>query len=398
VDEAVIAALKEEQQDWTRRKNAIATSLQVAQQKLDQRLGESQTISEAVERLFQLFFKSRGRNLFLALVAMIAFLIATRKLRSFISQRNLLSQRAESFEGRVLSLISSAFTVIGAILVFLISLYFFGDWVLLILVLLLILGLVWTSKQAIPRFWSQTVLILDMGVVRERERVIYNGLPWRVDSISFYSVLTNPALVGGQIRLPIDDLGDLRSRAHDEHEPWFPTQTGDVVLLPDERPAIVEFQSIEGVRLHTPGMNRLIIPAAEFAGQPVEKLSDGYRVSIVFGLDYGDQAEITTTMRETLQRGIEEKWATSPWADSLVGVSVEFKEAGASSLDFFVRVDLDGSTAFYYAAQKRRIAHYCVDICNEQGWVIPFTQLTLHVAKPQMPASEAPAAETPTRT
>ena len=392
IDERVVAALEQEQHDWTRRKNAIATSLQVAQQKLDQRLGESQTISQAVERLFQLFFKSRGRNLFLALVAMIAFLFAIRKLRSFVSQRSMLSRRAGSFESRVFSLISSAFTVIGAVLVFLISLYFFGDWVLLILVLLLILGLIWTSKQAIPRFWSQTVLILDMGVVRERERVIYNGLPWRVDSISFYSVLTNPALVGGQIRLPIDDLGDLRSRAHDEHEPWFPTQTGDVVLLPDGRPAIVEFQSIEGVRLHTPGMNRLIIPAAEFAGQPVEKLSDGYRVSIVFGLDYGDQAEITTTMLETMRRGVEARWRETRWADSVVSFSVEFNEAGASSLDYFVRVDLDGSAALQLQAQKRKLAQFCVDVCNEQGWVIPFTQLTLHVAPSAAGATGAPSA------
>jgi len=391
-DENVIAALKDEQQDWTRRKNAIATSLQVAQQKLDQRLGESQTISEAVERLFQLFFKSRGRNLFLALVAMIAFLIAIRKLRSFLSQRSLLSSRAESFEGRVFSLISSAFTVIGAVLVFLISLYFFGDWVLLILVLLLILGLIWTSKQAIPRFWSQTVLILDMGVVRERERVIYNGLPWRVDSISFYSVLTNPALVGGKIRLPIDDLGDLRSRPHDEHEPWFPTQTGDVVLLSDGRPAVVEFQSIEGVRMHTPGMNRLIVPAAEFAGQPVEKLSDGYRVSIVFGLDYGDQAEITTTMIETMRRGVEARWLETRWAESTVSIAVEFNEAGASSLDYFVRVDLDGSSALELQSQKRRLAQFCVDVCNEQGWVIPFTQLTLHVA-PSVPVDDRAASD-----
>jgi len=65
------------------------------------------------------------------------------------------------------------------VLVFLVALYLFGDWVLLILALLLILGLIWTSKQAIPRFWTPTVLMLDMGPVREGERVHYRGLPWR---------------------------------------------------------------------------------------------------------------------------------------------------------------------------------------------------------------------------
>lgn len=383
---ALLESLAGERRDWQRRKSNLSASLQVAQQKLDQRLGESQSIAQAVENLFQIFFKSRGRNLVLALVAMIGFLFGIRRLRSFLANRPALSSRAASFEGRVFGLIYSAFTVLGAVLVFLISLYFFGDWVLLILVLLLILGLIWTSKQAIPRFWSQTVLILDMGPVREGERLVWNGLPWRVDSISFYSTLSNPALVGGHVRLPIDDLATLRSRPWTEEEPWFPTSPGDVVLLPDGRPAEVEFQSVEGVRLRVPGEARLIVPASEFAGQGVEKLSGGYRVSIAFGLDYGDQAAITTTMRETLERGIESRWRAGRWADSVVSVAVEFKEAGASSLDYFVRVDLDGSRGFDHQAQVRALARDCVDVCNENGWVIPFTQLTLHVAEP--PAGE----------
>ncbi len=386
--EALEQAIATERYEWLRRKNNLSAALQVAQQKLDQRLGESQSIAKAVENLFQIFFKSRGRNLVLALVAMIAFLFGIRRLRTFFANRLDLSSRTASFQSRVLSLIYSVFTVLGAVLVFLISLYFFGDWVLLILVLLLILGLIWTSKQAIPRFWSQTVLILDMGPVRVGERLVWNGLPWHVDSISFYSTLTNPALVGGHVRLPIDDLAALRSRPWTEDEPWFPTETGDVVLMGDGRPAEVEFQSVEGVRLRVPGENRVIVPAADFANQGVEKLSQGYRVDITFGLDYGDQSEITTVMRDTMERGIASRWREGRWAASVESVSVEFKEAGASSLDYFVRVDLDGSQAFDHQAQARTLARDCVDICNENGWVIPFTQLTLHVADPS--ASETP--------
>jgi len=380
VDDELIEAVAAEQHDWKRRKSALSASLQVAQQKLDNRLSESQSIAQAVENLFQLFFKSRGRNLLLALVAMVGFLFVIRRLRTFLSARPVVSQRAESLEGRIFGLIYSVFTVIGAVLVFLISLYFFGDWVLLILVLLLILGLIWTSKQAIPRFWSQTVLILDMGAVREGERLIYNGLPWHVDSISFYSTISNPLLVGGSLRLPIDDLEGLRSRAFDESEPWFPTQPGDIVLLPDGRPAAVDFQSVDAIRLRAPGDNLVIQPAADFLSQSLEKLSGGYRVDITFGLDYADQSEITTSMRTAMERGVEMRWSDSRWAESTLSVSVEFKEAGASSLDYYVRVDLDGSQAIDLQAQKRALSRFCVDVCNEHGWVIPFTQLTVHVA------------------
>jgi predicted nucleic acid-binding Zn-ribbon protein len=395
-DPIVREAIEQEIRDWQRQRTALNTSLQVAQQKLYQRLEESQSIAQAVENVFQIFFKSRGRNLLLALLAMLAFVLAFRRLRRFMANRPIVSRRAETFEARVFGLVYSAFTVVGAILVFVIALYLFGDWVLLILVLLLILGIIWTSKQAIPRFWSQTVLMLDMGPVREGERVQYNGLPWRIERISFYSILINPVLVGGMIRLPIDDLAHLRSRADREDEPWFPTRENDIVLLEDGRPARVEFQSIDGVRLRVPGENRLIVPAAEFAGQTVERLSDGYRVAITFGLDYGDQAGITTTMRDVLQHGVETRWRETRWADSTKSISVEFKEAGPSSLDLFVRVDLDGSQAFEYAVQKRRLASFCVDVCNEQGWTIPFTQLTLHVAPPAGgAASPARAGEAP---
>jgi hypothetical protein len=73
-------------------------------------------------------------------------------------------------------------------------------------------------------------------------------------------------------------------------------------------------------------------------------------------------------------------------------VSVEFEEAGASSLNYFVRVDLDGRSALEFQAQNRMLARFCVDVCNEQGWVIPFTQLTLHVAKPGPDSAGSPDA------
>ncbi|MEZ4356472.1 MAG: hypothetical protein R3F16_22785 [Myxococcota bacterium] len=389
-DPALVAAIDAERQSWTRRRNGLDTELKVARQKLEQRLGESQSIRQAVENVFQLFFKSRGRNLLLALLATAGFLFGIRRLRSFLADRAILSRRSDTFQFRVFSLVYSAFTVIGALLVFLVALYFFGDWVLLILMLLLILGVIWTSKQAIPRFWTQAVLILDMGVVREGERLVWNGLPWLVESISFYSTLSNPELLGGRIRLPIADIATLRSRPWEEPELWFPTQPGDVVLLPDGRPAEVELQSVEHVRLRVPGQGRVVMPAAQFVQQGIEKLSGGYRVEISFGLDYGDQARITTTMRETMREGVEARWLETRWSESFVDLAVEFKEAGASSLDYFVRVDLDGSQAFDYQAQRRALARFCVDVCNEQGWTIPFTQITLHMADTKSVATDGP--------
>lgn len=373
-------ALATERRDWERRRAALATALEVAQQKLDHRSAESRPIRETVQEVFQVFFKSRGRNLLLALVATLGFLFVLQRIRSFVEARPRFAQRESTLGSRLASLVYSVASVVGAVVVFVVALYLFGDWVLLILALLLILGLVWASKQALPRFWSQAVLILDMGAVRQGQRVVYHGLAWRVESIAFYCVLVNPALVGGRIRIPIQDLAAMRSRPDREDEPFFPTREGDVVLQGDGRAALVEFQSTETVRLRCPGGNRIVMPAAEFAAGSIEILSAGYRVDLQFGLDYGAQADITTTTREMLEREIERRWRESDWAESLIGVAVEFSAAGPSSLDYFVRVDLDGSQAIAYASQRRHLASLCVDVCNDNGWIIPFSQLTVHVA------------------
>lgn len=381
-DETLAKALATERKDWDVRRSAIEASLAVTDQKLAQQSAESRSIAETVHEVFGLFFKSRGRNLLLAVVATVGFLFILRRIRAFLGRRPRFVERGQTFHGRVFGLVYSVFSVVGAVLVFVVALYLFGDWVLLILALLLILGLVWASKQAVPRFWSQAVLILDMGAVREGQRVIWNGLPWRVESIGFYCVLANPALVGGLVRIPIEDLARLRSRPTDDDEPWFPTQAGDVVLLADGRSAIVELQSTELVRLRAPGGNRVFMPTAEFAAKSLEVLSHGYRVDLEFGLDYENRAGITTTDRDLMQAEVERCWRASPWARSLVGVAVEFSRAGPSSLDYFIRVDLDGSQASEYAPQRRHLARICVDVCNENGWLIPFQQLTVHVAPP----------------
>jgi hypothetical protein len=376
------SALTSERKDWLRRQATLATALEVAQQKLDQRASESQSIGEAVRELFQVFFKSRGRNLLLAFFATASFLFLLRRFRTFIAARPRFARREHSFGLRVANLAYSIFSVVGAFAVFVVALYFFGDWVLLILALLLILGIVWASKQAVPRFWSQAILFLDMGAVREGQRVVRDGLPWRVESIAFYCVLVNPALVGGRIRIPIEDVASMRSRPDREDEPFFPTREGDVVLLSESRPARVELQSTEIVRLRLAGGNRIVMPTLRFLSEPIEILSQGYRVDLQFGLDYQGQSEITTTTRTLLESEVERRWQGTPWASSLVGVAVEFSAAGPSSLDYFVRVDLDGTQAIEWAAQRRHLARICVDVCNENGWVIPFSQLTVHVANP----------------
>jgi len=59
---------------------------------------------------------------------------------------------------------------------------------------------------------------------------------------------------------------------------------------------------------------------------------------------------------------------------------VEFKSAGASSLDYRIYMILDGRVAEAFFKVERLIQQACVETCNREGWVIPFTQITIHAA------------------
>ena len=71
--------------------------------------------------------------------------------------------------------------------------------------------------------------------------------------------------------------------------------------------------------------------------------------------------------------------------------------ASASSLDYLIYASMDGNSAASYFAIGRLLQQSCVDICNREGWIIPFAQFTIHQAEDQpLPAaSTAPAANLP---
>jgi hypothetical protein len=61
-------------------------------------------------------------------------------------------------------------------------------------------------------------------------------------------------------------------------------------------------------------------------------------------------------------------------------LDVKFLSAAASSLDYELSADMTGESAARYRDVVRALPRIAVDACNEYGWVIPFTQITLHQA------------------
>jgi len=227
---------------------------------------------------------------------------------------------------------------------------------------------------------EQIRLILNIGPVRENERIIYEGIPWKVSHLGFYSQLTNPELSGGLMRLPARTLLDFHSRPFDKDEIWFPTSKHDWVILSDETYGKVLLQTPEYVQILQLGGARRTYPVSEFLNLAPKNLSKNFRVKSLFGIDYNHQSISTTEAPDVFQKQIQEELIRLFGKEPFNGVSVNFASAGASSLDYEILADFKGEAADKYQKIRRAIQSICVDVCNEQGWGIPFQQITIHQA------------------
>lgn len=380
-DRSILNELKAVSRFWLIKTQQTRTDLQLAEQQLARLQAGDTSLYGTAGRLAQLFFRSRGRNLALAIAAMIGCWALMRLLHAGI-RKTVHQRRTRDIAMRVFDLAYMLATATLSVMAFLFVLYAVGDWVLLSLASLFLLGLAWASKTTLPRVWRQAILLLNLGAVREGERILYQGVPWRVDKLGPQTYVSNPDLTGGTLRLPLAVVADLQSRPFAEGEPWFPTRKGDWLLLDDGTHARVIQQTPELVILVRLGGARSSFRSEDFFSTPPTILSAGFRIALTFGIDYQHQAISTgrapNTLRESIQAGLEH----SGHAKHLLHLTVEFLEAGASSLDLAVLADFAGDAAPNYFRLRRMIAKLCVDTCNEQGWVIPFTQVTMHMAAP----------------
>lgn len=374
--EARIKALKDR---WSGRKKDAEGQLEALEVQLEQREKEKGPILKPVSEAFGDFFKGRGLNLLKALGALFGTWFLLRWLSSVVRKLPVLRHIDKGdFSGRLLNLttmfLSGLFAAIAALLV----LYFSGDWLLLTLFLVFIVGLGWTAKSTIPRVFEQTKMLLNLGPVRKGERLTFEGVPWQVGTIGVYTELRNAELTGGLIRMSIKRLSTLRSRPHDECEAWFPSRIGDWVIV-GERAAKVVMQTPEYVQIVRLGGARETFSTPDFLSLAPTNLSNNFRVKVTFGIDYAHQAISTTEVpmifKAKITSGIVEILAER---EHLNSVNVEFAEAGASSLDYAIMADFKGAAADRYEKLRRGVQRICVEVCNEKGWVIPFTQITVH--------------------
>jgi polyhydroxyalkanoate synthesis regulator phasin len=381
----VAAGLTELETTWRERSRDIERSLELARGSLNSLESEEVDLLSTLGGIAHEFFLGRGLTLLIALLTGIGIWFSMRALRELVRANRPAKQDAE--KAARLRLLFYAYHILTVVLVALAVLSVFyvrGDLLLLSLAIITLVMLTLGIWRYLPRYIDEGRLLLNVGAAREGERVIYQGLPFCITSLNLYSELRNPEL-DGVIRLPLSAVAKLISRPRGD-DAWFPCRVGDYLLLADGSFAHVLQQSIEWVRLKVKG-SIVQIATVDFLQQPARNLSvDGFGITVTFGIDYQHQQIALQQVPEQLRTGISAAFAASDYADDLKDLKVAFKAASASSLDYLIYASINGNSAASYIAIGPLIQQTCVDICNQQGWIIPFTQVTLHQAENPTPA------------
>ena len=364
--------------DWEQRRGDAQRALEIAQFKLASLSEESAAWYTSAGEALTEFIYGRGLTLLLAILVSVTIWLLSKALLTaywrwlFRAENDLGITRAPLIYYSY-RLITAIVIVLAILLVF----YVRGDVLFLTLALLALAGAALTLRQTLPRYAAELRLLLGVGPVREKERLVLDGVPLIVESLGIYTVLKNPVLEG-VLRLPLHTMNALASRPATSQEPWFPCQPEDYVLLADGSFGQVLRQTIELVEVLVRDSKMLIL-TKDFLAQSVRNLSrEGFGIACTFGIDYQHQAICLDTVPARFREAISARFKQAGMKADIEDMLVEFREAGTSSLDYQIYIILNGRAAKAYFRAQRMVQQACVDTCNREGWVIPFTQVTFH--------------------
>jgi len=366
-----------EREVWRGRLRDAQNQITAVQNSLDQRMAEREDPVGRARGAATNFIRTTGRNLTFGVLAFLAAYLGMRGIYKAIRFLKPARNKGRSFSTRLFTLIWTLLGVffgIGAMLtVFNIT----GDLFLLSLTVVFLVGTAWAAMKALPQFVELIRMMLNMGAVKEDQRLIFDGIPWKVESISFATQLVNPLLDGGEMLLPTRMLVGRHSRFPGEKEEWFPSRSGDWVVLSDGTHGRIAYQNPSAVQVISPGGDQKIYPVQQYIELSPAVLSSGFRRTIVFGIDYGHQAEVVSGIPKAMTERLRERLGKR-LGDSLMEVTVLFSVAADSSLNFEVFVDCGGEAARHWLVIPAWTQSALVELCQERGWKIPFPQLQVH--------------------
>lgn len=377
---ALRAALQAERELWKERLLLAENRAQAATLQLEELEAGSEGLVGGTTSFIRGFLAERGLNLLVGILAALLVFFGLRLLLVLI-QKLRTGDRPDSFGSRIFLLLTNLLSIVGAVTALLIAFSAAGDLFLLGIVLVFLIGAAWAGIQVIPQFIESLKIILNIGMVRENQRILFDGIPWHVESLGFSCVLLNDELDSARQLLPVRRLVGLHSRPWCEDERAFPCSRGDWVELSGGTIGRSVSQNPGTVTLREWGGAEVTFQTPDFLAQSPRNLTrEGFRVCSRFGIDYAHQAIAATEVPGWFAASLREKLPGVVDGSHIRALDVRFACAGASSLDYEIRVDLAGAAAELYRDIEYAIQRILVETCNARRLTIPFQQITLHRA------------------
>ena len=362
---------------WSGRRNDAEASIDIAQFQIAELQGDKPIAQTILTSLLN-FITGRGLTLVMAAVAAGGVWFTVRfLLRGYRATINSTDSPVSRTRYRLAAYSVHALTFLLSLIAVFVVFYERGDVLLLGLLILLMFGLALGIRHLLPQYLTEARLLLNMGAMREAERIVYRNLPWRVESINMYTVLKNPEL-SGVLRIPLAELHTVASRPSGK-DSWFPTTRGDNVLFDGDVLMEVIDQNPDTVELRTRGGQQVSVPTDVFYTKEMVNLSRGnsFGVRESFGVDYQLQDISQTDIPKIFRDAIRKSLANSDLESFVKDVRVELQEAGSSSIDYWLFVTMDTRAAKSYLRIQRMIQSACIDACTVHSWDIPYPHLSL---------------------
>ncbi len=372
--------LEERLDHWQRIATEAANRHTALDLQLENRLDQRQSMLDETTNYAKEFFRTRGLNLILAVIAFSVVFFGISWLAQIVARLQNI-QHEQKFTNRLTQLVLRLLSIFGGLMAMMLVFNLAGDWFMLGIIIIFLIGVAWASINTLPSQVETIKLVLNIGTVREGERVLFHDIPYQVETLGFTVCLVNPLLDGAFHQMPVKAMVGYYSRPLGKQELWFPTTTGDWVELADGRMGQVVAQSPSAVHLNELGGAQTIYPTHAFMALNPRKLSPRFRICATFGIDYQHQAIATTTVVERMQSALEAGLpSVTATPEQVESIEVLFDHAGDSALAYRILVDVAGPAAARRPQLESAIQRLLVETCNAEGWEIPFTQIMLHQA------------------
>lgn len=336
------------------------------------------TLTERVLHGIWSFITNQGKVLLISLGAFFGLLyIFSWVLRRIVANhekkvRTHPNVKKTTLIWRVILLVYELFSYVIAFAALLVILHSSGDMVLFGFAILLLLAMAIGLRNSIPAYFNRLRTFLNMGLAREGERVVYQGIPWEIEHINLYFVfLFNPLLDNGRIRLTIDCLEDMVSRDVPHDEAYYPTVAGDTVLV-DGIYAKIARQTPETVYLNSYG-TLFEYGTEEFAARKPMNITAGYIASTQFVLDrshrHDDIDQLLVQLKEATETFLAQDADCAALANA---VYTNFREINLyGDLVFGMSISMGANAEGYYYAIPRLLQRSGVIAAEKFGWKLP---------------------------